>query len=236
MVPGTVWGYGYGDKMITHLGVIPDGNRRYAKKTGITFKEAYEQGFSKAEECLSWALDEGIKEITVYALSTENLKRNKAQLSVLITLFKKKLNELSEKEIIHENEIQVRVIGKPIVLGRFKKEIEDIHKSTEKYRKHRINICLGYGGRWELVDAVNHILTEGKKKINEKTLWKYMKIKSEPDLIIRTGGMRRLSNFLIFQSAYSELYFLDKLWPEITKKDFKKAIDWYKNIKRNFGT
>lgn len=222
--------------MITHLGVIPDGNRRYAKKTGITFKEAYEQGFSKAEECLSWALEEGIKEITIYALSTENLKRNKTQLSTLLNLFKKKLGELSEKEIIHKNEIQIKVIGKPAVLSMFKKEIKKIHNNTDGYKKHRINICLGYGGRWEIVNAVNRILGEGKRKVNEKTFWKYLEIKSEPELIIRTGGMKRLSNFLVFQSAYSELYFLDKLWPEITKNDFKKSIAWYKNTKRNFGT
>ncbi len=221
--------------MIAHLGVIPDGNRRYAKKKGISFKEAYEQGFSKAEECLSWALEEGIREISVYALSTENLRRERTQLTTLLALFKKKFNELPENEVIHENEVQVRIVGKPIVLKMFKKEIERIHKSTGEYGNHRINICFGYGGRWEIVDAINRILTEGKKRINEKTLWKYMKIQSEPELIIRTGGMRRLSNFLIFQSAYSELYFLDKLWPEITRRDFKKAVDWYRNTKRNFG-
>jgi len=227
-----------------HIGIIMDGNRRYAKKLGLDPKIGHIFGAKKLEEVLKWCLELGIREVTLYAFSTENFKRAQDEIEHIFNLMKSKLRELEKSELIHKNEVQVRFIGKlellPDDLRILMKKIEDL---TRNYNKHRLNIAVAYGGRSEIVDAIRNIVKDTLKgrikteDITEDTISKYLYTKDslDPDLIIRTSGEERLSNFLIWQSAYSELYFVDTLWPEFTKLDFLLAIRSYQKRERRFG-
>lgn len=227
-----------------HIGIIMDGNRRYAKKLGLDPKMGHIFGAKKLEEVLKWCLELGIREVTLYAFSTENFKRSQDEIEHIFNLMKSKLRELEKSEVIHKNEVQIRFIGKlellPDDLRIFMKKIEDL---TRSYNKYRLNIAVAYGGRSEIVDAIRNIVKDALKgrikaeDITEDTISKYLYTKDslDPDLIIRTSGEERLSNFLIWQSAYSELYFVDALWPEFTKLDFLLAIRSYQKRERRFG-
>jgi len=227
-----------------HIGIIMDGNRRYAKKLGLDPKMGHIFGAKKLEEVLKWCLELGIREVTLYAFSTENFKRRQDEIEHIFNLMKSKLRELEKSEVIHKNEVQIRFIGKlellPDDLRIFMKKIEDL---TRSYNKYRLNIAVAYGGRSEIVDAIRNIVKDALKgrikaeDITEDTISKYLYTKDslDPDLIIRTSGEERLSNFLIWQSAYSELYFVDALWPEFTKLDFLLAIRSYQKRERRFG-
>ncbi|MGC8542977.1 MAG: polyprenyl diphosphate synthase [Vulcanisaeta sp.] len=230
-----------------HIGVIPDGNRRWARKMGLSIVEAYRIGSDKVEEFLEWSLDFGIKTVTVYVLSTENfLKRSKLELELLYRLLKEKMIKARNDEKIHRNRVRVRVIGRTWLLPEdVRKEIELTEKATMDYSDHYLNLAVVYGGRQELVDAIKKLLIDynsGKfsiNDVNEDTLFKYLYLADEPypepDLIIRTGGEYRLSNFLLYETAYSELYIMNKYWPEITKEDLKQALDNFAMRERRFG-
>jgi len=227
-----------------HIGIIMDGNRRYAKKLGLDPKMGHIFGAKKLEEVLKWCLELGVREVTLYAFSTENFKRSQDEIEHIFNLMKSKLRELEKSEVIHKNEVQIRFIGKlellPDDLRILMKKIEDL---TRSYNKYRLNIAVAYGGRSEIVDAIRNIVKDALKgrikaeDITEDTISKYLYTKDslDPDLIIRTSGEERLSNFLIWQSAYSELYFVDALWPEFTKLDFLLAIRSYQKRERRFG-
>ena len=227
-----------------HIGIIMDGNRRYAKKLGLDPKMGHIFGAKKLEEVLKWCLELGIREVTLYAFSTENFKRSQDEIEHIFNLMKSKLRELEKSEVIHKNEVQIRFIGKlellPDDLRILMKKIEDL---TRNYNKYRLNIAVAYGGRSEIVDAIRNIVKDALKgrikaeDITEDTISRYLYTKDslDPDLIIRTSGEERLSNFLIWQSAYSELYFVDALWPEFTKLDFLLAIRSYQKRERRFG-
>ena len=227
-----------------HIGIIMDGNRRYAKKMGLDPKVGHVLGAKKLEEVLKWCLELGIKEVTLYAFSTENFKRRKEEIEHIFNLMKKKLKELERSDVIHKNRVQIRFIGRlellPMDLRELMKKLE---RMTKNYRNYRLNIAVAYGGRSEILDAIKGIVKdalEGKLRvedITEKTISKYLYTKDslDPDLIIRTSGEERLSNFLIWQSAYSELYFVDAFWPEFTKLDFLLAIRSYQKRERRFG-
>ncbi|WP_054842168.1 polyprenyl diphosphate synthase [Vulcanisaeta distributa] len=230
-----------------HIGVIPDGNRRWAKKVGLPITEAYRIGSDKVEEFLNWSLDFGIKIVTVYVLSTENfLRRSKLELDLLYRLLKEKLIKVRRDERIHRNRVRVRVIGRTWLLPEdVRREIELTEEATADYSDHYLNLAVVYGGRQEIIDAVKKILIDynsGKLNIsdlNEEALFRYLYVGDEPypepDLIIRTGGEHRISNFLLYETAYSELYILNKYWPEITKEDLKQALDDYARRERRFG-
>nr|WP_069807143.1 polyprenyl diphosphate synthase [Vulcanisaeta thermophila] len=230
-----------------HIGVIPDGNRRWARKVGLSIAEAYRVGADKVEEFLNWSLDLGIKVVTVYALSTENfLNRSKLELELLFSLLKEKLRKIRNYERVHMDGVRVRVIGRTWLLpSDVIEEVRLTEEATAKYSNHYLNLAVVYGGRQEIVDAVKRILTDyqmGLLKIsdlNEEVLTKYLYLGDEPypepDLIIRTGGEYRLSNFLTYESAYSELYILNKYWPEITREDLLRAIEEYSRRERRFG-
>jgi len=216
------------------IAVIPDGNRRYAKKKNISLKEAYELGFKKAEEVLDWCLERGdVDEVTLWGLSTENFRRNKNQLKLLNKLFKEKLMELLDSEKVYINKVRVRIVGASDFLNTLEPLVSKIHEKTKKHDKFNLNIALAYGGKFELLNAFNKL--SGKKNITGKDIEENLLIPGDVDLIIRTSGTQRLSGYLLWQSAYAELFFTKQLWPELTKKEFNKAFDFLKVTKRNFG-
>lgn len=220
--------------MLNSLAIIPDGTRRYAQKVGISIAEAYELSCQKAEEVFDWCLGAKIKNATIYALSSENLNRGKDQLKILFGLYKKHLAELIDSERIHKNEVRVRIVGSlDKIKGGLKSAIDRLHAATADYTKYTLNIALAYGGRAEMVAAAQAAAAAGK--ITEENFSKYLYVKEEPDLLIRTSGMQRLSNFLPWQTAYTELYFCESLWPEFSHADFDGALNFYYQAKRNFG-
>jgi len=222
---------------ITSIGFILDGNRRYGVKKKITYKEAYSLGAKKARTVIEhiYKKHKKIKQIHLFTLSKENLEnRSKLELNELFNLFKenkKYLDGLSKN-------ISIKFIGDFSKLpSDFKKEVIKTNNSSTKKRL-TIYFCLGYGGRQEIVDAVNKINNKNiKTKITEKTFKKYLYDKDiiDPEVIVRTSGTKRLSGFMLYHAAYSELCFLNKLWPEITIKDVDKIIYDFKYVSKNFG-
>lgn len=227
-----------------HLGIIMDGNRRFAKELSASREAGHGIGAEKLEEVLDWAKEVGIKYCTVYAFSKENTNRSDDEVDELMDLFEKKFEEISVDQRIHENKIQVRVIGnKDSLPDRVKEAIEKAEKATENYDEFFLNIAINYGGRKELVNATKELckrVNQGQLEpgeIDEKTLDEHLFISDlpDPDLIIRTSGEERLSGFLLWKSAYSELYFCETNWPALTKLDFLEAITDYQSRERRFG-
>jgi len=222
--------------MLKHLAIIPDGNRRYAKKNKLKLNKVYMISINKIFEIMEWCKEEKIKILSLWGFSTENWKRNKLEREILFKLFEEKAKQVLEDERINREEIKINIIGQ---IEKFPQKLQklfkDVEKKTKKNKKFVLNILLNYGGRKEIIFAINKILGEGKKKISEKEFKKYLLIKDEPDLIVRTGGELRLSGFLPFQSIYSELYFTKKYFPELTKKDFKKIVKDFNKRERRFG-
>lgn len=219
-----------------HIAIILDGNRRYAKKIGRPSAYGHQKGFDKIKDLLQWSIDLGIKEVTLYCFSTENFKRDKKEVDYLFSLFRKQFENFSKEDVIHKNKVRINVIGR---LSMFPKDMQakmkEIMQKTKKYDKYKLNFALAYGGRAELVDAVKKIISKKIKKIDEKTILNNLYLKEEPDLLIRPGGEKRISNFLIYQMAYSEMIFIDKMWPEFSKKDLKKCIKEYGKRERREG-
>ncbi len=231
-------------KVPNHLGIITDGNRRYARSIGLSENEGHVKGKDKLEEVLDWSRDIGIKIVTVYAFSTENFKRKKNEVNFLFQLINDSLNDLLKDERIYKNEINVNVIGDIGALPEYlKKTIAEIQDATKNFDKFKFNLAIGYGGRQEIINAVKNIAMDvcrgkfGPDDIDEKIFRNYLydNTLSDPDLILRTSGEERISNFLLWQSAYSELYFSDVNWPELKKIDFLRAILSYQSRKRRFG-
>lgn len=227
------------DFMLSHIGIIPDGNRRFAQKIGTNLFEAYNAGFKKSEEVFDWVLEiPTITRATVYALSTENfIRRTESEIKVLTELFDYYFRKLGDDKKIHNNQVRVRIIGDTIPIPALAPSIEYLENQTRDYSKLNLNITLNYGGRKEIINAIK---TLEEKGINPSTLTEeqFNKVLQEPnnlDLLVRTGGMHRLSNFLSWQSAYSELYFTETLWPELKKKEFETAVDFYNKSAKNFG-
>lgn len=220
-----------------HMGIILDGNRRFAKKSLNNSKpwEGHEAGARKVEELLGWIKELNIKETTLYCFSTENFGRTKAEVSFLIKLFKKEFRKLEKDERIEKDHIKIRFAGRKELLD---KELQQIIKNLEKRTKNQkgyaLNFAISYGGRQEILSAIKKMIKRGERA-TEKNLQKNLWVPNDLDLIIRAGSERRTSNFMPWQSIYSEWIFLDKLWPEITKQDLKNAISEFKRRKRNFG-
>jgi len=223
--------------MLQSLAITPDGNRRFARKHNLTLEEAYRKGFEKAEEVFDWCLEiPTLKSSTIYALSTENLHRNKEELETLYFLYDYYFRELAKSRKIHGNEVKVRIIGRLEELAPIQNAIDELHRATESYDKYTLNIALGYGGRAEIIDAIKRAANNGEiDNLTEDNFSNFLYAPSDIDLMIRTGATHRLSNFLIWQASYAELYFLDKLWPEFEKEDFERAVHFYNETKRNFG-
>jgi len=227
-----------------HLAIIMDGNRRYALYEGMDVQQGHKIGGDKLEEVVGWCHEVGIEGLTVFAFSTDNFKRPKEEVDHLMDLFEKDLNKLAEDKRIHEDEVRIRVIGQIEKLPeRVAKAARKVMEATEHYKKHYFNIAIGYGGREEIVEAVKKIaqaVKEGKIKledIKKDTISSYLYTSDspDPDLILRTSGEERISNFLLWQLAYSELYFTDIYWPALKKTDFLEVIRSYQRRQRRYG-
>lgn len=223
----------------SHIAIIMDGNRRWARKRGLPDIKGHEKGTETLEKIVEEAAKMGIETLTVYALSTENLKeRARREIIGLFRLFRmgyqKKLKKMMSQGV------KVTVLGELSGLPySIKRMIEEIRKTYIKNESIKLNIALNYGGRRELLEAVKEIVKEGidVNKINEKIIDQHLYTNGQkpPELVIRTGGRNRLSNFLLWQTAYSEIYFCPKLWPDFSPQELKKAVLWYQDQQRNFG-
>ena len=227
-----------------HVAIIMDGNRRFAKELGLSPEVGHQFGKEKIEEVMEWCFELGIKNLTVYAFSTENFNRTTQEVKTLMDLCKKELDKASKDSRIHKNQVRVRVIGR---LDTLEKDIAESAKNlmekTKQYDKYSFNIALAYGGREEIIHAIQKIAEDvktdklGIEDIKEPVVSKYLYTNGipDPDIILRTSGEERLSNFLLWQLAYSELYFSDVYWPAFQKRDFLKAIRTVQLRQRRFG-
>ncbi len=222
-----------------HIAIIMDGNRRWARAKGLPDIKGHEAGTETLERIVEAAEKLGVKTITVYALSTENLtERAKREVAGLFDLMRRGYHTKLKKMM--KNGVKINVLGEkeglPKVLQRI---IDEIRKTYIKNESIKLNIALNYGGKRELIEAFKEMIKDGidLNKVKESQIDKYLYTKGEdnPELVIRTGGRIRLSNFLLWQTAYSELYFSDKLWPDFNGEDLKKAILYYQDQQRNFG-
>jgi len=232
------------DSIPEHVAVIMDGNRRFANEFGLKPDAGHILGRDKLEEVLEWCFEIGIKNLTVYAFSTENFQRSNQEVKTLMELCKNELDKASKDSRIHKNQVRVRVLGHLESLpGDIARSAKNIMEQTKKYNKHSLNIALAYGGREEIIQAIKKIAEDvknGKLKIEdikEPIVSKYLYTNGipDPDIILRTSGEERISNFLLWQLAYSELYFSDVYWPAFQKRDFLRAIRTVQQRKRRFG-
>lgn len=218
-----------------HIGVIIDGNRRWAKKLLLQPWKGHEKGAETVENTIIWASELGVKMLTFYALSIENLKRDKTEIDYLFDLFRKWFKKIKEDKRIKEKQVKFRFIGNLSLLPKDLQEIcSKLEKSTKEHNKFIVNFCVAYGGRQEIIESLKK-LVKSKEKITEENFQKNLWLKEEPELIIRTGNRIRTSNFLPWQAAYSEWIFLEKLWPDFTKKDLQECMDKFETVQRNFG-
>jgi len=229
-----------------HVALILDGNRRWAKRHLTLPKAGHWKGADAVENLLDWCEEFNIKIVTLYALSAENLDRNDKELDHLYELIRMRLEKLYNDPRIHRSKMRVKGIGRIELLPDSIKEIlQKLDDATKDYDNHFLNIALAYGGQYELVDAVKKIgekIKDGKldvekitKKEIESNLYTSHLPQSSPDMILRTSGEKRLSGFLMWQSAYSELVFMDIFWPEFRKIDLMRAIRTFQERKRRLG-
>lgn len=227
-------------KIPKHIVLFPDGNRRFAKKKDIPTFQGHWHGYKNLKKFVQWCKKKGIKVLTAFGFSTENWKRSRAEVNYLMKLFEKGLSEKGDIRQLHEHGVRIRIIGQKYRLPKsLQKVIREVENLTKNNKKFYLNLAVSYGGRWDIVQAIQKIIQDKIpiKKITEKLVDKYLQTAGlpTPDLVIRAGGERRLSNFLLWQSAYSELYFSKKLWPEFTEKDLDKALEDYAKRERRFG-
>lgn len=225
-------------KVPSHIAIIMDGNGRWAKENGKPRSFGHQEGLKTAKRIAIAASKLGVKYLTLYVFSTENWKRTEEEVSFLMQLITRHLKK--EYKLYEENGIRVIHCGDLARLpDEVKKEIEAVQDSTKSFTEMSVNLAINYGGRDEIVRAINKWKesTDSKSCITEETLRKYLDHPDipDPELIIRTAGEMRLSNFLLWESAYSEYYFTDKYWPDFTEEDLNIAITNFTERKRNFG-
>ncbi len=227
-----------------HLALIMDGNRRYAKAQGLFIGHGHGEGKDKLEELLDWCLEVGVRIVTVFALSTENLDRSPEEVTELMDLFADAFREVARDERVHRHRIRIRAIGN---VDRLRPDVVEAiaaaEAATRDYADYTLNIAIAYGGREEIVRAIRRLASQvaagslrpeeiDDRKVSENL---YTADLPDPDLVFRTSGEERISNFLLWQVAYSELYFADVMWPGLTKAEFLRAILAFQTRKRNFG-
>jgi len=241
-----LWHQVKNDKKPEHIAIILDGNRRWAAEKELDPWLGHKEGAEKVEQLLEWCLKLNVKSITLYAFSTENFRRPKKEVEKIMQIASEKLQKILKDERIHINKVRVKVIGRINLLPQnLQKLVEEVEKATQNYDKHFLNIAFAYGGRAEIVDAARKIAEKVQRKelkpeeVNEGIFEKYLYTshlpKQDPDLIIRTSGEERLSGFLLWQSAYSELCFLDVYWPDFRFIDLLRAVRTFQKRKRRFG-
>jgi tritrans,polycis-undecaprenyl-diphosphate synthase [geranylgeranyl-diphosphate specific] len=229
-----------------HVAIVLDGNRRWARRHLYLPKVGHYKGADRVEDLIDWCNQLGIKIITLYALSTENLERKDEELEYLFDLIEQRLKKLLEDPKLHKFRMNVKAIGRIELLPeRITSVLKKLEEVTHNYDNIYLNIAIAYGGQTELVDAVRKVadmVKNGKldandigKDVIESCLYTSHLPQPEPDMILRTAGEQRLSGFLIWQSAYSELVFMDVFWPEFRKIDLMRAIRTYQRRKRRYG-
>jgi len=229
-----------------HMAIILDGNRRWASERTLNPWLGHKKGAEKVEQLLDWCLKLDVKSITIYAFSTENFSRSMNEVEEIMRIADGQFRKVLTDERIHKNKVRVKVIGRVGLLPKSLQQlIMDVEEATQSYDEHFLNIALAYGGRAEIVDAARKIAEKvhrgelNPEKIDEQTFERYLYTshmsKQDPDLIIRTSGEERLSGFLLWQSAYSELCFLDVYWPDFRFIDLLRAVRVYQKRKRRFG-
>ena len=229
--------------MISSIGFIPDGNRRYARDNRISIIKAYSLGTKKAWQTMDWLKEyPAIRAGTFYTLSLKNLVRKKHELSLLYRVFGHELKKVTDSDYFRESGIRLKFIGRLSELpARIQERIAEAEEATAAYSNKLITMAVGYDGQAEIVDAAKQLALDYKEgrveldRVDEKSFSSYLYAPQEPDLIVRTSGEQRLSGFLPYQSTYSELYFLDKYWPEFEKTDLDRAIREYNTRKKNYG-
>ena len=219
---------------LKHVAIIMDGNGRWGLKYKNSRNAGHKAGLKTVERVIKETLKNKIKFLTLFAFSTENWKRPKKEIHYLFSLLENFL--INRVEELHKQNIRLKILGSKKFSPRLNKLLNSSEKKTSKNKKLQINLALNYGAKLELINAFKMINKSGDK-VSEKNLERYLQTKDipDPDILIRTGNTKRLSNFLLWQLAYTEIFFNKKLWPAFTEKDFKKIIKEYKNIKRNFG-
>ena len=216
-----------------HVAIIMDGNGTWSKKNNLHRKDGHKEGVINAKKIITYTIDRNVKNLTLFALSNENLSRSKLELKNLFDIFYHSFTK--EKDFLTLNDIRIQFIGN---LEKLPKKLKDnisiLESQTKKNKKLNLFIALNYGGKQDIKQAIQKLVKENKK--NDKfENYLYSKSLPEVDLLIRTGGYKRLSNFIIWHTSYAEIYFTDTLWPSFTKRHYFKSLDWYKDINRKFG-
>jgi len=221
---------------INHVAIIMDGNGRWGIKKKNSRNFGHAEGLKTIEKIIKETIKNKIKYLTIYAFSTENWKRPLKEINFLFKLLEKFL--IKKTKVLEKNGIKLKVIGnKSPFSKKLKKVLKDSEKLTIKNNKLQVNLALNYGSKSELVKSIK-VMNKKKIYLTEKNISNNLYTKSipDPEILIRTGDTKRLSNFLLWQIAYSEIYFEKKLWPEFTIKDYNKILYSFKNLKRNFGS
>ena len=219
---------------LNHVAIIMDGNGRWGLKYKNSRNAGHKAGLKTVEKIIKATIKNKIKFLTLYAFSTENWRRPQKEIAFLFSLLENFLsNRLNE---LHNQNIRIKIIGKKSFSQRLNKLLNLSEKKTLKNNRLQINLALNYGSKSELIDAFKK-MKKNKENITERNLSRNLQTKNipDPDLLIRTGNTKRLSNFLLWQLAYSEIFFEKKLWPAFNENDYKRIIKEYKSIKRNFG-
>ncbi|HKM13390.1 MAG TPA: polyprenyl diphosphate synthase [Candidatus Methanomethylophilaceae archaeon] len=227
-----------------HIAIIMDGNRRYAEEHGEPREEGHRLGSEKLEEVLDWCVEDGIKVLTVYAFSVENFNRGPEEVEYLMDLLKDSLIRFAESETVHKKRVCIKVLGDITMLPDYVRDaIDYAYEKTKGYSDYYFNMAVAYSGRQEITVAVKRVaqkVVDGMiniEDIDEDTISDHMYASDipDPDLVLRTSGEVRISNFLLWQLAYSELYFTDVYWPGFRHIDFLRAIRTYQQRGRRFG-
>ena len=222
---------------IKHIAFIMDGNGRWAKKRGLPREYGHRKGAEAFRRVMEYCGELGIAATTFYVFSTENWKRPKAEVDALMQLLDEYLDECKETIMKKDDGIRFIFIGdKSIFTNSLREKMEELESLTEK-KPRIVNLAINYGGRDELVNAFNTLVADGKQRITEEDISNAVYTKASPplDMIVRTGGDLRISNFLLWEAAYAELYFTDTLWPDFSKRDIDKVINEFNKRNRRFG-
>ena len=219
---------------LNHVAIIMDGNGRWGLKYKNSRNAGHKAGLLTVEKIIKSSIKQKIKHLTLYAFSTENWRRPKKEINFLFNLLEQFL--INRIDDLHKQNIKLKIIGVKDFSLKLNNLLKLAEKKTSKNKLLQINLALNYGSKFELINAFK-LLRKNNDKINEKNLIKYFQTKSipDPDMLIRTGDTKRLSNFLLWQLAYSEIFFEKKLWPDFNEKDYIKLINKFKKLKRNFG-
>ncbi|MDQ3159180.1 MAG: polyprenyl diphosphate synthase [bacterium] len=227
-------------KLIKHVGIILDGNRRWAKEKGLKTLEGHKQGAEALRDVaikgFDVGYDKGLRYMTAYIFSNENWNRTEEEVGYLMKLMLKTVEKYLDE--IHEKGIKILILGRKNGLrSDVQKALDKVTEKTKDNTRATLALCFNYGGKEEIVDAVNASIAKGTTEVSTENIEQNLYSPEVPpvDLIIRTSGEKRTSGFMLWRAAYSELYFVDKYWPDFTVNDFKDALDWYTNRERRFG-